>query len=67
VYYNTYYGREKVTAFPVRLRAKEADSFSHDTTTLLRGRSNEKDGRDKIEVPLLLLRNLGMNFFSFEM
>ena len=54
----TYYGREKVTAFAVHLRAKEAGSFSHDTTTLLRGRSDENDGREKIEVRLLLLRVL---------
>ena len=65
MYYNTYYGREKVTVFAVRLRAKEADSFSHDITTLLRGRSDEKDGREKIGVPLLFLRSFGNELTFF--
>jgi hypothetical protein len=50
----TYFRRENVTAFAVRLRAKEIGSISHNTLTLPRGRSHQKDGREKIEVILLM-------------
>jgi hypothetical protein len=51
--------------FAVRLRVKETGSFSYDRTTLLSGRSDENDGREKIEVLLLLLRSLGNGLTFF--